>query len=117
MFRLLDRLEEEGGTPREIIDSSDLEEGELVKSSSKENAICNVITENKNDYVGATRNSARETVGSVSGNDSVSMIGNSKVKLSKDIKSLGPINSSLRINRNEGGGRKRIGGPSPLVIK
>ncbi|PKU70038.1 hypothetical protein MA16_Dca014484 [Dendrobium catenatum] len=108
MFRLLDGLEEEGGTPRKIIDSSDLE-GELVKSGAKENAICIVIIENGNDSVGATGNSGRETVGSVSGKDSVSMIGNSKVKLSKEIKALGPINSSLRINRNEGGGRRRIG--------
>ncbi|PKU68701.1 hypothetical protein MA16_Dca009764 [Dendrobium catenatum] len=117
MFRLLDGIEEDVANPIEINAISDLEEGELEKSCIKEDDNRDVITKNRSYTKENAGNSGGKVVGSASGRDSISLVGNSKIKLSKEIKSLGPISSSIRINRNEGGSRRRIGGPSPSVLK
>ncbi|PKU70950.1 hypothetical protein MA16_Dca016253 [Dendrobium catenatum] len=119
MFGLLDGIEEDEVTPREKNKNaiSNLEEEELETSCIKEDGNKDVITDNRISTKENAENAGDKVVGSTSGRDFVSLVGISKIKLSKEIKTLGHISSSMRISRNEGGSGRKMGGPSPSVLK
>ncbi|PKU85266.1 hypothetical protein MA16_Dca010425 [Dendrobium catenatum] len=97
--------------------SSYLEERELVNSGTKKNDNRNMISEKGSFSTDITGNLEDFVNKSVPGKSSVGLTLNGKSKLSKEVKSLGPINSSIRTNRYEGGRKRRNGGLSPSLAK
>ncbi|PKU59565.1 hypothetical protein MA16_Dca027697 [Dendrobium catenatum] len=97
--------------------SSYQEEGELVNSGTKKNDNRNMISEKWSFSAYITGNSEYFVNKSVPGKSSVGLTLNGKSKLNKEVKSLGPINSSIKTNRYVGGSKRRNGGPSPSLAK